>query len=310
MHGTPWRRVTALVCLSLLFGVLHPAAARTVAPDGPLEVPLTSGSGGRTMLVEEITATWCPSCAEIDPELVRVADSHGSRIALLALHPSDGEDAFQPPAAQHRIDRINAFREEAIRSTPTFVVEGGSAREGYEAWADVQRDILSTETQRTDVSRLSFTVEPDGERLRATVSNLSLRAVNDTQLTFMIIEHGKPVGDNAVNPGEPTRDRVVVGLAECSLSNHTITTAIGLVNATPSQHCESGFSVTFNATKHWSVVLVHEHALVNGSASSAQSLGAVELAYRPISTPTNDDLSGWVLLVCALVGAFALRRKV
>ena len=77
------------------------------------------------MLVEEITATWCPSCAEIDPELVRVADSHGSRIALLALHPSDGEDAFQPPAAQHRIDRINAFREEAIRSTPTFVVEGG-----------------------------------------------------------------------------------------------------------------------------------------------------------------------------------------
>ena len=85
---------------------------------------------------------------------------------------------------------------------------------------------------------------------------------------------------------------------------------MGLVNATPSEHCESGFSVTFNATEHWSVVLGHEHALVNGSAPSAQSLGAIELAYRPISTPVNDDLSGWVLLVCELVGAFALRRKV
>ena len=310
MQDTPWGKVTALVCLSLLLGALHPAAARTVAPDGPLNETLHSGTGGRTMLVEEITATWCPSCAEIDPELVRVADSHGSRIALLALHPSDGEDDFQPPAAQHRIDRINAFREEAIRSTPTFVVEGGPAREGYEAWGDVQRDILTTETTRTDVSTLAFSVEPDDDRLRATVANISLQAVNNTQLTFMIVEHGKTVSADAVNPGEATRDRVVVGLAECNLNNHTITSAIGVDNATVSGDCRTGFSVTFNATLHWSVVLVHEHAVVNGSAPSAQSLGAVELAYRPISSPVNDDLSGWVLLACAVVGAFALRRKV
>ena len=62
--------------------------------------------GGRTILVEELSATWCTSCAEIDPYLQQVADSHGSRISIVTYHPTDGEDAFQPEAASHRIDRM------------------------------------------------------------------------------------------------------------------------------------------------------------------------------------------------------------
>ena len=144
---------TLVVCLGVLLTSVTPTTAVAVAPSGLLDHPLSTGTGGRTMLVEEVTATWCPSCAEIDPELVRVADSHGSRIALIALHPSDGEDDFQPPASQYRIDRINALRDEPVVSTPTFVVEGGEARVGYEAWTDVQRDILSTKLE----SRLKTT---------------------------------------------------------------------------------------------------------------------------------------------------------
>ncbi|MEC8249605.1 MAG: thioredoxin family protein, partial [Candidatus Thermoplasmatota archaeon] len=63
-------------------------------------------SGGRTLLVEEISATWCVSCADIDPYLQQVADSHGSRISIVTYHPTDGEDAFQPEAAKYRIDRM------------------------------------------------------------------------------------------------------------------------------------------------------------------------------------------------------------
>ena len=37
----------------------------------------------RTVLVEERTAIWCPSCAEIDPELAIVAKSHGTRTAIV-----------------------------------------------------------------------------------------------------------------------------------------------------------------------------------------------------------------------------------
>ena len=44
-------------------------------------------SGGQSLLVEELTATWCSSCTEIDPYLHQVADSHGSRISIVSYHP-------------------------------------------------------------------------------------------------------------------------------------------------------------------------------------------------------------------------------
>jgi len=72
--------------------------AEVVEPSIPLDVAVQSSQMGRSLLVEEVTTTWCPSCAEIDPFLMGVADAHGSRIAMVAYHPSDGEDAFQPEA--------------------------------------------------------------------------------------------------------------------------------------------------------------------------------------------------------------------
>ena len=35
-----------------------------------------SVSGGRSILIEEYTATWCPSCAEIDPYLMDLSLIH------------------------------------------------------------------------------------------------------------------------------------------------------------------------------------------------------------------------------------------
>ena len=58
--------------------------------------------GGHSILLEEYTTTWCPRCAEIDPDLGIVAEEHGTRIAMVSYHPSDGVDAFGPEAAQHR----------------------------------------------------------------------------------------------------------------------------------------------------------------------------------------------------------------
>ena len=67
-----------LLCSILLFVPL--AHAVQIEPDqwqGSIVV-----EGGHTILVEEYTATWCPSCAEIDPDLGVVAEEHGSRIAM------------------------------------------------------------------------------------------------------------------------------------------------------------------------------------------------------------------------------------
>ena len=133
--------------------------------------------GGRTVLVEELSATWCASCAEIDPYLNQVADAHGSRISIVTYHPSDGEDAFQPVAAKHRIERMKLVNPQ-IGVTPTFVVESGPLRIGPDSWPDVQKDILKAETNRQEVSKLSFRITKDGDNYSASIANIELMQVN------------------------------------------------------------------------------------------------------------------------------------
>ena len=148
-----------------MLGGVKPKPAATV-PD-----LRSSSSKFRNASTSSGTATSCPSCAEIDPELLQVADSHGSRIALVALHPSDGEDAFQPAASQHRINRLETVQAGVSTSTPTFVVEAGAARRGYDAWAEVQRDILNEELARQNTSGLDITVERTTQGYRASVAS-------------------------------------------------------------------------------------------------------------------------------------------
>ncbi|MDA0715525.1 MAG: thioredoxin family protein [archaeon] len=240
--------------------------------------PVSSTLGGRSLVVEELTATWCEVCAEVDPYLVNVADSHGSRIILLALHPSDDVDAFQPEAAKDRIDRRMVTHPD-LGSTPTFIVEGGEMRIGYDAWGEVQNDILEKELGRTDVSSLEFEVVKENSNLIAKVKNIDL-SQSTGQLTFLYVEHEKVVPDGAINPGKSTRDRVVVGLSECNIETNSITKSIGL-SSSVSDDCLSSFEVEFEPQDSWSIVLIHEPTLdevMNGTPN--ESYGAIELSYR------------------------------
>ena len=276
------------------------------------EQPIATEGGGRTLLVEEITATHCVSCAEIDPELLQVADSHGSRIALVALHPSDGFDAFQPAAAQHRIERLNLSNPNVAQSTPTFVVEAGEPRRGYDAWTDVQRDILNAELARQDASELDVEVVKTDNGYRASVNHADLVSNNETQLTMMVVEHGKAMPDNVVNPGGDHRDRVVVGLAECSLNNHSITTSVGLLSASVESTCETSFAIEFEDLKTWSVLLIHEPtAAALASGEDPSSHGAVELAFRDRAATDEEvgNVGTLLLVVCGVLAMASIVRK-
>lgn len=273
--------------------------------------PVSSGVGGRTMLVEEITATWCPTCASIDPELIQVADGHGSRIALLALHPTDGSDAFQPEASKQRIERLRLSLPDAGNATPTFIVEGGEERKGYDAWSQVQSDILDTELMRQQTSTLEFEVIETPTGYRATVKQAQLMQVEDSQLTFLVTQHLKPVPEDAINPGGPHRDRVLVGLAECLLDNNTIQTSIGL-GANVSANCTEDFQIDFPAMASWSVVLVHEPIEeVIESGQRVQTFGAVELAIRERSSvsETTGVLGSVLLAGCVVLAVASIVRK-
>ena len=275
--------------------------------------PVSTQGGGRTLLVEEITATWCETCAEIDPELLRVADSHGSRIALVALHPTDGLDAFQPAAGKERIERLNITQSGVAESMATFVVEAGAARRGYDAWQDVQRDILNEELLRQNTTEIDVSVVKTERGYRASVSHAELVKTAGTQLTMMVIQHGKTLPAGSLSLGLDHRDRVLVGMAECSLDNNTVIRAIGVQNASVAESCAESFAVEFEAYDSWSVVLVHESTEEElGQGGRETSYGAVELAHRNRAEPEpSSGWSGQLLIACCVVLAVAsiLRKK-
>ena len=98
----------------------------------------------RTILVEERTAIWCQSCAEVDPELAIVAKSHGSRTAIVGIHVTD---EFENDASLARVE-YQKQTDPTVYGTPTFFVDGIKTAEGYDAWSDVQSRILTQENNR------------------------------------------------------------------------------------------------------------------------------------------------------------------
>ena len=283
--------------------------AQVIDPSNTLVNPIATESMGRSLLVEEVTTTWCPTCAQIDPYLKGVADSHGSRIAMVAYHPSDGEDAFQPPAAQHRINRLGLHHGNAIPS-PTFFVEGKNPRSGTEAWSDVQRDILDLELTRQDSTLLQFEVLRTAEGITARVLSIANMSdeLENTQLTFLVLEHEKIVQAGVVNAGESTRDRVVVATAECDINTSTVTTQIGLLGVDVDKGCNIDFEITFEDMNEFSIILIHENtedAIVNSEASLG-TYGAVEFAYRSRDIPESWSLASVILIIAAGAGLIAI----
>lgn len=283
--------------------------AEVVEPSIPLDVPVQSSQMGRSLLVEEVTTTWCPSCAEIDPYLMGVADAHGSRIAMVAYHPTDGEDAFQPEASQHRIDRLGLVHGSSL-STPTFFVEGENPRTGLDAWSDVQRDILDAELKRQGSTILQFEVTKTENHTTAQILSFDTEheQLENTQLSFLVLQHVKSVPKGAINPGGDTRDRVVVATAECDINSTTLANQFGMISASVNESCKSDFSITFENLEEFSIVLIHEHtveAISNGEAGLG-TIGTVELAFRARETLESNSSSLALLALAAGAGIFAI----
>lgn len=286
------RRMALVVLIAVLISLsMQTSNVTAVVKEHPSqwdqEVNVT---GGRTILVEELSATWCTSCAEIDPYLQQVADSHGSRISIVTYHPTDGEDAFQPEAASHRINRMKMINPD-LGSTPSFVVEGGEVRVGPNSWPDVQKDILRKETENQQYSALGFSISKDLEKYSARINAFVPISVDyETQVTFILMKHELTVPDGFVNPAGDTRDRVVTAVATCNLAQNNITQNIGFEFAS-GDDCSNNFSVTFNESNKFSLILIHEsteHELSNNSMLG-ENLGLVEFAYRDINVDETKD---------------------
>ena len=219
----------------------------------------------RTILVEERTAIWCSSCAEIDPELAIVAKSHGSRTAIVGIHVND---EFENDASLARVD-YQKQTDPTEYGTPTFFVDGVKTAEGYDAWSDVQSRILTQENNR---------MAPEDIAVKLIDGVIELPTPEYGQITLMILEHEKPVPKDADNPGEDTRDRVLVGMRVIDSSENI-----------------SEFG-NLELPETWSLVMVHE------PVEGGSPYGVVQLSN--IEYDSNEDNNLFlILLVCSFVGA-------
>jgi len=292
-------RFSAFVILSvMLIAVQMPIATSS---SSETQNQIETVDGGRSLLIEEYTATWCPSCAEIDPYLADFANTHGSRIAMVAYHPSDDIDAFQPLAAQNRINRL-LITHPNLGSTPTFIVEDGALRVGPESWPDVNLDILDEEIKRQSYTRLSLDILQDNVTWTASAKAIDNNSIIDGQLTMMIVQHQKIVPDGFDNPGGDTRDRVLMAIAECDINSSTIISEINLLSAQTTT-CVEDFTVTFTpGNEFFSVLLIHEPTTSQLENGTIGTFGVVEYkSNNEISTQGGSDLIDNSILIYAFI---------
>ena len=298
-------RFSAFVILSVMMIAVQMPIATSYSADS--QTQMDTISGGRSILIEEYTATWCPSCAEIEPYLMDFANTHGSRIAMVAYHPSDDVDAFEPLAAQNRISRLQITHPD-LASTPTFIVEDGALRIGPDSWPDVNSDILNEEVKRQSYTHLKLDIQQDNDTWTATAKIIENETVDNGQLTIMIIQHQKIVPDGFDNPGDETRDRVLIAIAECDIASSSIISNIELLSAQTTT-CVDDFSVTFSPeNEFFSVLLIHEPTTSQLENGTTGTFGVVEYKSNSVIT-TQSGINNSIIVIGFILLGFTLVFK-
>jgi len=167
----------------------------------------------------------------------------------------------------------------------------------------VQKDILKAETNRQEVSDLSFTISQEGANYSATISSSKLKNVTyETQLTFLLMAHELEMPEDFFNPGENHRDRVVIATSSCNVATNSIQN-IGFLNASTTD-CLNDFTVSFPIEGKFSLVLIHESTdeVIQTSPNFASTLGVVEFAYRDIAINNETNLMPIVFLSTITIG--------
>ena len=105
-----------LLAVLLIVAILLPIS--TIAQTSKQTSFYSSGSAA-TVLIEEHTATYCTTCAEIDPMLLNFLEDNGNRAIRIAIHPP-GEDPLGSEISTHRL----ALHGDQLAVTPPFFMDG------------------------------------------------------------------------------------------------------------------------------------------------------------------------------------------
>ena len=166
--------------LAMLFVVAIMLPISTMAQT-PQETTFSSSGSAATVLIEEHTATYCTTCAEIDPMLLNFLEDNGNRAIRIAMHPL-GEDPLGTGISDHRLTLHGG--ESAV--TPTFVMDGKVVSHGFVDRIDMQMNLRSSEIAKEGIISLTGEVEVNRNSLHVSSPGHVLDA--DEHLTIFIVE--------------------------------------------------------------------------------------------------------------------------
>ncbi|RPG72664.1 MAG: hypothetical protein CBD52_000880 [Euryarchaeota archaeon TMED192] len=166
--------------LAMLFMIAIILPISTMAQTSQ-EASFSSSGSAATVLIEEHTATYCITCAEIDPMLLTFLEDNGNRAIRIAMHPL-GEDPLGSNISSHRLTLHGG----ELSVTPTFVMDGRVVSQGFVDRIDMQMNLRSSEITKEGVLSIKGEVDVNQNTLRVTSPGLVLGA--DEHLTIFIVE--------------------------------------------------------------------------------------------------------------------------
>jgi hypothetical protein len=217
------RRFLAAAMIWLALSLCVAPAAAYSAPPGSLLDNTIVVSGGDSVLVEVYTATWCPSCAELDDIISVLRPEHDGRMALMTLHPTDGVDVLSTLAASHRLERLQT-NVAKLTGTPTIYMESDIASEGLVSGSQFSSTLFKFESNLRDRTEMTLSARQSGDIL-----SLDITATIDgddtfanTQIAVMVGDDDPVVPDGDLAAGAGPYDATLHSLAEVEISDATI----------------------------------------------------------------------------------------
>ena len=168
------RRFLTAFLIATLVGLPSLASTET-------ESRFYSNGSGATVLIEEHTATYCQTCAQIDPMVLDFLRDNGNRAIRVALHPP-ADDLLGTEISTHRL----SLSGENLSVTPTFVMDGDVVSQGYVDRTDMQLNLRSAELDKRGILSLQAEVLVSGNTIQVSSPSLSLEP--NQRLTIFLVE--------------------------------------------------------------------------------------------------------------------------
>lgn len=304
-------RVAAIALTWLVFSMgFAPTATAARFDAGSLSESELSVSGGGSVLTEVHTATWCPSCAELDDVMKVLRTEHGERMTMISLHPDDGSDTLGNQASEHRLARLHSIEGRAT-GTPTIFMEGTLAREGAVSGSQVSLALFDAESDMRSRTALQLTAKMDGDLL---VLQVEAEIDDDqtfanTQVSILLGDDDPDTTDSEIATGGGPFDAALTSLLEVSLDEEAQVVEIdafpaGMWTISEGERSRTKVSfqtfiqIGFEAAGDTTIVIAHEADENHLSQNEAFTYGSISIVQENVN---SDELLNWVWLVGGLL---------